>query len=176
MRAILADLQSPFVQDLDAFVRSIADAGFVNSLAQTLIKICAPGVPDFYQGVGVLGLQPGRSRQSPAGRFRRPPAKRWPGSWRAAEKICRAACRELLARWPDERIKMFVIWRALGISPPTRRQLFDGDYLPLVAEGPRKAQRLRVSPGTPAGNGSFASCPGWRAQAWHAQRQRHPVE
>ena len=35
---------------MDSFVRTIADAGFVNSLAQTLVKICAPGLPDFYQG------------------------------------------------------------------------------------------------------------------------------
>ncbi len=51
IRAILADRKSPFVKDLEKLVRSIADPGFVNSLAQTLIKICAPGVPDFYQGV-----------------------------------------------------------------------------------------------------------------------------
>ena len=51
VRTILAGGDSPFIDDLDAFVRSIADAGFVNSLAQTLVKICAPGVPDFYQGV-----------------------------------------------------------------------------------------------------------------------------
>ncbi len=51
VRTILAGGDSPFINELDAFVRSIADAGFVNSLAQTLVKICAPGVPDFYQGV-----------------------------------------------------------------------------------------------------------------------------
>ncbi len=51
MRTILTDPQVAFLTDLDAFVRSIADAGFVNSLAQLLVKICAPGVPDFYQGV-----------------------------------------------------------------------------------------------------------------------------
>ena len=50
IRAILAEPQSEFVRDLDALARSIADAGFVNSLAQTLVKISAPGIPDFYQG------------------------------------------------------------------------------------------------------------------------------
>ena len=50
VRGILADRKSPFVTDLEAFVRSIADAGYLNSLAQTLLKVSAPGVPDFYQG------------------------------------------------------------------------------------------------------------------------------
>jgi (1->4)-alpha-D-glucan 1-alpha-D-glucosylmutase len=39
-----------FVDDLESFVREIIDAGRVNSLAQTLLKLTAPGVPDFYQG------------------------------------------------------------------------------------------------------------------------------
>ena len=50
-RTILAEVDLPFVHDMDEFVRSIADAGFTNSLAQTVVKICAPGVPDFYHGV-----------------------------------------------------------------------------------------------------------------------------
>jgi (1->4)-alpha-D-glucan 1-alpha-D-glucosylmutase len=35
---------------VERFVQSIAEAGYVNSLAQTLLKLTAPGVPDFYQG------------------------------------------------------------------------------------------------------------------------------
>jgi (1->4)-alpha-D-glucan 1-alpha-D-glucosylmutase len=38
------------MSDVENFVSQIADAGWVNSLAQTLVKITAPGVPDFYQG------------------------------------------------------------------------------------------------------------------------------
>jgi (1->4)-alpha-D-glucan 1-alpha-D-glucosylmutase len=39
-----------FVNDLDRFVEGVKDAGRVNSLAQTLMKHTAPGVPDLYQG------------------------------------------------------------------------------------------------------------------------------
>jgi len=39
-----------FVRELEAFVAGIAEAGRVNSLAQTLLKYTAPGVPDMYQG------------------------------------------------------------------------------------------------------------------------------
>ena len=46
--AILADEE--FVAELEKFVVEIATAGRVNSLAQTLMKYTAPGVPDLYQG------------------------------------------------------------------------------------------------------------------------------
>jgi (1->4)-alpha-D-glucan 1-alpha-D-glucosylmutase len=40
----------PFLHSLEAFVATIRRAGCINSLAQTLLKITTPGVPDFYQG------------------------------------------------------------------------------------------------------------------------------
>jgi (1->4)-alpha-D-glucan 1-alpha-D-glucosylmutase len=45
---MLAD--AGFVKELEAFVALVSPAGRVNSLAQTLIKHTAPGVPDLYQG------------------------------------------------------------------------------------------------------------------------------
>jgi (1->4)-alpha-D-glucan 1-alpha-D-glucosylmutase len=39
-----------FVADLENFVGRILTAGRINSLAQTLLKLVAPGVPDTYQG------------------------------------------------------------------------------------------------------------------------------
>jgi len=41
---------TPFVEDLERFVAKVKNAGRVNSLAQTLMKHTAPGVPDLYQG------------------------------------------------------------------------------------------------------------------------------
>ncbi len=44
-------LDSPaFISDLEATVGKLSEAGQVNSLAQTLIKHTAPGIPDTYQG------------------------------------------------------------------------------------------------------------------------------
>jgi (1->4)-alpha-D-glucan 1-alpha-D-glucosylmutase len=40
----------PFLQKLEEFVARVINAGRVNSLAQTLLKYTAPGVPDLYQG------------------------------------------------------------------------------------------------------------------------------
>jgi (1->4)-alpha-D-glucan 1-alpha-D-glucosylmutase len=40
----------PFIQKLEEFVERVAEAGRMNSLAQTLLKYVAPGVADLYQG------------------------------------------------------------------------------------------------------------------------------
>ncbi|HLP24186.1 MAG TPA: malto-oligosyltrehalose synthase, partial [Acidobacteriota bacterium] len=45
-----------FIESLEKFVALVAPAGRVNSLAQTLIKLTAPGVPDFYQGTEIWDL------------------------------------------------------------------------------------------------------------------------
>jgi (1->4)-alpha-D-glucan 1-alpha-D-glucosylmutase len=47
---------SEFTADLEKFCGHIADAAMVNSLAQTLIKLTAPGVPDIYQGCELWDL------------------------------------------------------------------------------------------------------------------------
>src|SRR5262249_21679916 len=39
-----------FLASFVPFVRPVARAGMVNSLAQLVLKIASPGVPDFYQG------------------------------------------------------------------------------------------------------------------------------
>src|SRR5262245_5744517 len=39
-----------FTSDLEAFVAPLIAAGRVNSLAQTLLKLTTPGIPDIYQG------------------------------------------------------------------------------------------------------------------------------
>ncbi|HUA33195.1 MAG TPA: malto-oligosyltrehalose synthase [Candidatus Binataceae bacterium] len=47
---------SQFIRSLDDFVSGIIEPGRVNSLVQTLIKLTAPGVPDFYQGCELWDL------------------------------------------------------------------------------------------------------------------------
>ncbi len=56
-----------FVAELEKFVGEIAAAGRMNSLAQTLMKYTAPGVPDMYQGGELWDLFAGGSGQSAAG-------------------------------------------------------------------------------------------------------------
>jgi (1->4)-alpha-D-glucan 1-alpha-D-glucosylmutase len=46
--ALLAD--TVLVEHIERYVATIREAGWVNSLSQTLLKYIAPGVPDMYQG------------------------------------------------------------------------------------------------------------------------------
>ncbi|WP_029725352.1 malto-oligosyltrehalose synthase [Desulfotignum balticum] len=52
--AVLAD--RAFCTDLENFVADLIAPGRINSLAQTLIKLTAPGVPDIYQGTELWDL------------------------------------------------------------------------------------------------------------------------
>jgi (1->4)-alpha-D-glucan 1-alpha-D-glucosylmutase len=47
---------APFLRELQQFVGRVQDAGRANSMAQTLLKYTAPGVPDLYQGTELWDL------------------------------------------------------------------------------------------------------------------------
>jgi (1->4)-alpha-D-glucan 1-alpha-D-glucosylmutase len=54
VRALYADAE--FVADLERFVARLVEPGRVNGLAQQLLKLTAPGVPDVYQGTELWDL------------------------------------------------------------------------------------------------------------------------
>lgn len=57
MKDILSETDhNMFISDFIPFQRKIAHYGVLNSLSQTLIKMTAPGVPDFYQGTELWDL------------------------------------------------------------------------------------------------------------------------
>src|SRR6188474_3504523 len=41
---------APFFQAFEPFQSRVAQLGIYNSLSQLVIKVAAPGIPDFYQG------------------------------------------------------------------------------------------------------------------------------
>ncbi len=49
-RILNQEQSGPFLQDLRAFQQRVSHFGLLNGLAQTLLKITLPGVPDTYQG------------------------------------------------------------------------------------------------------------------------------
>ena len=49
-RLLVGDRAAPFVQEMGELVAHYADAARSRSLAQTLLKLTMPGLPDFYQG------------------------------------------------------------------------------------------------------------------------------
>jgi (1->4)-alpha-D-glucan 1-alpha-D-glucosylmutase len=138
VRAVLNRQEnSEFIASLARFVADIADPGFVNSLAQTLLKICAPGIPDFYQGTELwdFNLVDPDNRRPVDFELRR----RLLGEIKvAAASNLGGLAADLLAAWPDPRIKLMLIWRALGFRQSHLDLFQRGNYLPLVIEGPRE--------------------------------------
>jgi (1->4)-alpha-D-glucan 1-alpha-D-glucosylmutase len=124
-----------FLADFAAFQRPIARLGMLGSLAQTLLKITAPGVPDFYRGTEVWDL----SLVDPDNR--RPvdfaPRRTALGGLRAraAAGDLPVLCGELLAGWEDGRVKLYVIHRALTYRRAAPDLFERGEYVPLLATG-----------------------------------------
>jgi len=118
-------LSSEVAAEFAAFANYIATPGAANGLAQTVLRITTPGIPDLYQGSDYWDL----SLVDPDNR--RPvdfPA-------RAASLAQGESPREAIEHWRDGAVKQAVIARLLD----TRREYPDlfarGDYRPLTAEG-----------------------------------------
>jgi (1->4)-alpha-D-glucan 1-alpha-D-glucosylmutase len=163
---ILADPASPFVRDVEELVRTIADPGFTNSLAQTVVKTFAPGVPDFYRGVEFwdFNLVDPDNRRPVDFKARREALTKLDQQYKQNAADTAA---ELVAAWPDQRIKLFTIWRSLQLRKE-RPELARGDYLPLECEGPRKAHLIAFAR---VDNGSWTVCvvPRLTAEAWRGK-------
>jgi (1->4)-alpha-D-glucan 1-alpha-D-glucosylmutase len=130
--AVTAD--GTFVTDLEQFVETVKGAGRVNSLAQTLMKHTAPGIPDLYQGAEVwdLSLVDPDNRRPVDFRMRAKllhEIKRMPAAVAAAEAMRRA----------DEGLpKLWTIHRALCLRRERRGSFgVDGGYVPLEVTGPK---------------------------------------
>jgi (1->4)-alpha-D-glucan 1-alpha-D-glucosylmutase len=123
-----------FLQSFEPFEARVAEAGVYNSLSQLLVKITAPGVPDFYQGTEFWDLtlvDPDNRR--PVDYARRRDMLRslkQPASPRLAA--------ELLQARRDGRIKMYVMNRALCARAEFRDVYGDGAYAPVRATGQRR--------------------------------------
>ncbi len=120
-------LKAKFFLSFLPVAKEIARLGAINSLAQTLLKLTSPGVPDIYQGNEIWDfslVDPDNRRPVDYKRRREMLAQ-----------LAQAKPRELVDLWPDGRIKMFLTQRALQF----RREHVDlfrrGGYLPLRASG-----------------------------------------
>jgi (1->4)-alpha-D-glucan 1-alpha-D-glucosylmutase len=127
----------PFLADFTAFHARVAWYGALNSLSQTLVKITAPGVPDFYQGTELWDfslVDPDNRRPVDFALRRRLLEGLTAELAHGGDR--RALAEALLKSWEDGRVKLYVIHQALGCRR-ARRALFErGEYLPLEASGP----------------------------------------
>jgi (1->4)-alpha-D-glucan 1-alpha-D-glucosylmutase len=153
--ALLDERQSAeFLKDFQAFHASLVPFGILNSLAQTLIKITAPGVPDFYQGSELWDLSlvdPDNRRPVDFGR-RRQTLKALTAEIDAASNLG-ALARRLMASAADGRVKLFVIRQGLAVRRRHAELFARGDYRPLEAAGAcadNVCAFARTGPGGPA--------------------------
>ncbi len=128
---------SPFLENFVPFQARVAHYGAFNSLAQTLVKITAPGVPDFYQGSELwdLNLVDPDNRRPVDWQLRR---HMFEELTRAADAVPgRAAfAHELVDRKDDGRVKLYLIRQALACRNAHATLFSDGEYRPLESRGP----------------------------------------
>ena len=125
-----------FVADLAKFQARIARAGMLNSLSQTILKIAAPGVPDFYQGTELWAL----NLVDPDNRRPVDYARRCAMLTKIREAARRdplATARHLLKDMSSGAIKMYLINRAMEFRRENPELFMRGDYIPLNVTGPR---------------------------------------
>jgi (1->4)-alpha-D-glucan 1-alpha-D-glucosylmutase len=131
------DRSARFLEDFVPFQQRVARFGMLNGLAQTLVKITAPGVPDFYQGTELWDLSlvdPDNRRPVDFAR-RQQLLEALVAEIDSAQEVAGLA-RDLVKRWEDGRVKLFLIRQALACRRRHAALFSDGAYRPLEGEGP----------------------------------------
>jgi len=128
-----------FIQELLPLQRRVAEIGVYNSLAQVVLKIASPGVPDIYQGCEkwCLSLVDPDNRSpvdfdklaASLGRIR--------AAWEERPDDRAALARELWEERENGDIKQFITWRALQLRREHPDLFLKGEYLPVDCAGPR---------------------------------------
>jgi (1->4)-alpha-D-glucan 1-alpha-D-glucosylmutase len=130
-------VSSQFLKDLAAFASRVAFHGRINSLAQTLIRCTAPGIPDTYQGTEVWELSlvdPDNRRPVDYGireRWLREVDEEAASSRRGRCRLALRLSRDLA----DPRAKLFLIATALRCRRDHPAIFERGSYLPLRSAG-----------------------------------------
>jgi (1->4)-alpha-D-glucan 1-alpha-D-glucosylmutase len=138
---LLADsADDPFLADLLTLQRPVAFFGYFNSMAQVLLKLTCPGVPDLYQGTELWDfslVDPDNRR--PVDYRRRREALADLQSRIGQERDDRTALAdELLANVADGRIKAYLIYQTLRFRRAHEGLFTQADYVPLEAVGARR--------------------------------------
>src|SRR6202140_833378 len=128
--AILDEKQNnAFLADFLGFNRDIAFYGMLNSLSQTLLKITAPGVPDFYQGSELWDLRlVDPDNRGTVDFVRR--IELLNSLKRNSSPETTGFAADLLKNWTDGRIKLSLISKALKCRQDFSELFTDGDFVP----------------------------------------------
>ena len=124
-----------FLRLMHESIPRLAWFGVINSLAETLLKLTSPGVPDIYQGHELLNFS------------LVDPDNRRPVDFATAERYLNELehheanpelCGKLLENWTDGRLKLWTTHRALCKRRDERALFRHGDYTAIQVDGERR--------------------------------------
>ena len=129
-----------FVDNFRPFQRRLSHCGLFTSLAQTLLRITAPGVPDTYQGTELwdFSLVDPDNRRLVDFECRRRMLESLQKQMSAAGPGLPQFARELTEAKEDGRIKLYVTHRSLRCRRDCPGLFATGEYLPAEASGSRQ--------------------------------------
>ncbi len=130
-----------FMASFTPFQARISYFGWFNSLAQTLLKLTAPGIPDIYQGTELWDyslVDPDNRR--PVDFERR---RNLLSEIQARESHRAALADALLADLPSGAIKLYTLYRALSFRREHEELFLDGAYAPVISDSEHACAFLR---------------------------------
>lgn len=126
-----------FLNDFRALHEAHVDAGLNAALAQLVLKLTAPGVPDLYQGQELWDfslVDPDNRRPVDYDRRRRLLEEIRRATLHAEHSLAEFAA-GLASNPRDDRLKLYVTWRALQFRRAEESLFRSGRYVPLRASG-----------------------------------------
>ena len=132
--ALDAARPNPFLADFTEFAAMLARPAAIASLAQLVLKLTVPGVPDIYEGCELWDwslVDPDNRRSVD---FSRRDA--------LLDEVERAGLADLASQWRDGREKMFVTARLLAVRRAHPELFAAADYQPLEIGDGRNSERL----------------------------------
>jgi (1->4)-alpha-D-glucan 1-alpha-D-glucosylmutase len=134
---VLDEANAEFLRDFRDFQRRLSHYGLFNSLAQTLVKITAPGAVDLYQGTELwdFSLVDPDNRRPVDYERRRHLLQELQDEVGGAGAELAARVRRLVDTKEDGRIKLYLIYQALRCRRAYPRLFATGEYLPAEVTG-----------------------------------------
>ena len=164
LKAILKPASgNSFLKDFLPFQEKIAEYGTLNGLAQAVIKMTSPGVPDVYQGCDLWDLR------------LVDPDNRGPIDFNHREALLNEIekgsdadslkfIRELLENWRDGRIKLYLIWKILNLRRKHPQVFVEGEFMPVKITGKRESNAIAYIRRS-GGDWIMSVVPRWLARA-----------
>jgi (1->4)-alpha-D-glucan 1-alpha-D-glucosylmutase len=116
-----------FLDDFRPFQQRVSRIGVINSLAQTLLRLTAPGVPDTYQGTELFDFS------------LVDPDNRRAVDYELRQRLLASTAKDVIDAVGDDAIKMRMIALVLDCRRDRPGLFSDGAYVPISVDGERRA-------------------------------------